>query len=128
MKFPLLVLTGLMAVFMTACAEDTTEVYLGTLVSGSITASDASGDGGRSQNYTIYVREGVEHYIYLTSTDGNITGVWSIDEDAYIVEANPSATTRTVAHTFSKTGIQTLFITSLASDVPSPFTFRIWIP
>ena len=128
MKLRFLVLAGLMAVFMTACGGETTEIYLGALVLGSVATSDASGDGWRSQNYTIYVREGVEHYIYLTTTDSNIMGIWSVDEDAYIVETDPSATTRTVAHTFSKTGTQTLFLRSLASDVPAPFTFKIWVP
>ena len=128
MKLPLFVLAILMSAVVTACGEDTTEIYLGTLVLGTVAASDANDDGGRSQAYTINVREGVEHYIYLTSTNGNIAGIWSVDEDGYIVEADPHATTHTVTHTFSKTGVQELFLRSLDSQIPSSFTFKIWVP
>jgi len=128
MKLLLLALAGLMAAVATACGGANTEVYLGTLVSGTVTASDPDTEGGKSQGYLIRVREGVEHYVYLNSPDGNIAGIWNAGGYDFILQANPEAETRTVTHTFSESGFQEIYVMSLDSDIPSPFTFKIWVP
>jgi hypothetical protein len=128
MKLLFLALAGLMAAFATACGGANTEVYVGTLVSGTVTASDPDTEGGKSQSYVIRVREGVEHYVFLNGPDGNIAGIWSAGADDFILQANPEAESRTATHTFSESGFQEIFVMSLDSDIPSPFTFKIWVP
>ena len=128
MKLFLLVLAGLMAVAVVACGGASTKVEKGKLVSGIITSSDANVEGWNSHSYVVDVFEGVEYFIRLTSTDGNILGIWSADAGDYIVEVNSEVEARTVAYTFSESGSQDLFIRSPDSDVPSPFTFKLWAP
>ncbi len=128
MKLFLLVLASLMAVAVVACGGGPTKFEKGKLVSGTITSSDAKVEGWNSHSYVVDVFEGVEYFIRLTSTDGNILGIWSADADDYIVEVNSEVDARTVAYTFSESGSQDLFIRSPDSDVPSPFTFKLWAP
>ena len=128
MNLFLLVLAGLMAVAVVACGGGATEIYVGKSVSGTITASDANEEGWSSQPYVITVREGLEYFIQLSSTSGNTVAVWSTDADDYIVEVNSGVIARTVAYTFSESGPQELFLRSPDSDVPSPFTFKVWAP
>ena len=128
MNLFLLVLAGLMAVAVVACGGGATEIYVGKSVSGTITALDANEEGWSSQPYVITVREGVEYFIQLASTNGNIVAVWSADADDYIVEVNSGVTARTVTYTFSESGPQELFLRSPDSAVPSSFTFKVWAP
>ena len=128
MKLLLLILAGLAAVALVACGGGPTQIEKGKLVTGTITASDASVDDWASQPYMVDVLKGVEYFIRLTSPDGNILGVWSADGDDNIVNVDAELTARTSAHTFSESGPQELYIRSPDSDVPSAFTFKIWAP
>ncbi len=122
MKLPLLVLTGLVAVAVTACGGGTTEIYLGTLVEG------ATDKGGESQGYVIDVDEGVEHYIFLSGTDSNIAGIWSAAEEDYLIEISPAKTARTVVYAFPGSGIQELYVRSLDTTIAASFAFKIYVP
>ena len=124
----MLALAGLMIAVTAACGGKTTEIYDGTLVSGTVDTKVADGDQRPRETYTIFVREDVEYYIFLTSPDSNIAGVWSVEEDGYIIKADASTDTRTGTHVFSETGYQTLFLKSLDDTQGSPFTFKIWVP
>ena len=121
MKLLLLALAGLMAA--TVACGGATEVKVGQLVSGTITASDADDGEWKSQTYVIDVREGVAYAFEVTSLDDDIVGIWNAD--GYIVEANLIVTTRSATYTFSKSGSQKLYLQSPASHVPSPFTFSV---
>ena len=128
MKLALLALAGLMVAVTAACGGKNTEIYDGTVVSGVIAATKSDRGQRPSETYTIFVREDVEYYIFLTSPNSNIAGVWSIEEDGYIIKANSSTGTRTGTHIFSETGYQTLFLKSLDHAQVSRFTFKIWEP
>ncbi len=116
-----------MAATVIACGG-ATEVKVGQLVSGTITASDTDDEDWKSKTYVIDVREDVQYSIDLTTTNGNIVGIWSADASGYIVEVNHAVTTRSAPYTFSEGGSQELFLQSPASHVPSPFIFKIWVP
>lgn len=128
MKLFLLALISVFALTMVACGGGATTIEKGKLVTGIITSSDSNVDDWKSQPYIVEVLEGVEYFMRLTSTDGNMVSVWSTDANDYIVEVNSESTARTVAYTFSETGPQELFLRSPDSDVPSSFTFELWRP
>ena len=128
MKLFLLVLAGLMAVSMVACGGGATKFEKGKLVTGTITASDSNVEGWNSQPYVVDLFGGIEYFIRLTSTNGNIMGIWSVEGDEYIVEVNSDVAARTVAYTFSETGPQEIFLRSPEADSPADFTFTIWAP
>ena len=124
----MLVMAVLMAAAVTGCGGQTREIFLGTLVEGVTTASNPDDVGGISETYLIEVHEGVEHYIYLSSPDGSIAGHWDANANDFIVQANTEKGVRTVTYTFSEDGFHEVFLRSLDSDIPSPFTFKIWAP
>ena len=128
MKPLLLVVVGLMAVAATACGGALTEIYMATVVSGVTTASNPDDLGGISESYSLKTREGVEHYVYLSSPDGNIAGLWDATANDFIIQANPESESRTITYTFSDGGIHEVFLRSLDSEIPSDYTFKIWIP
>ena len=128
MKLFLLVLAGLMAVSRVACGGGATKFEKGKLVTGTITASDSNVDGWNSEPYVVDLFGGIEYFIRLTSTNGNIMGIWSVEGDEYIVEVDSDVAARTVADTFSETGPQELFLRSPESDTPADFTFKLWAP
>jgi len=115
-------LASLVAVAATGRGADVTEVYLGSAVEG------VSGSSGMSKSYKIYVRKDMLHYIHLSSPNGNIIGLWSLDETAFLIEGDPQVPTRTVRHTFPRTGRQTVYLKSLDDGTPSEYTFKIWVP
>lgn len=127
MKFLLLVMAGLIAATMVACGGST-KVSLGELVSDTITSSDADDDDWKSKTYEIEVKAGVVYSFEVTSSDDDTIGIWNADANGYIVEANLIVTRRSANYVFSKDGTQKLYLQSPASDVPSPFTFRVSIP
>jgi len=117
-----------LAAVIAASGSDSIEIYLGTLVSDSITSSVATEGGGESKSYSIYVREGIERYVYLANSDGNLWGIWNADEEDYIIEAGSATGGRTVSLTFSQTDNQKLFVRTLNPDAPESFTFKIYVP
>ena len=128
MKFLLIALANMMALAATACGGAIIEVYLRALVSVVTTASNPNDIGGISDSYLVRVKEGVEYFVYLSSPDGNISGIWNANADDFIIQAKPGTESRTVTHRFSEGGFQEVFLRSLDSDMPSPFTFKIWNP
>ena len=127
MKILTLALGALFALAVAACGGGT-EIELGQLVSDTITESDANDDEWKSKTYVIDVQAGVPYLFELTSADADTVGIWSADADNYIVEVSPAVTSRFTTYVFSEGGSQKLFLQSPASDVPSPFTFRIGLP
>ena len=126
MRLRLLILAGLMSMAVVACGGAPTKIYLGTPVSGTLTSSDANVEGWKSKPYVIDVREGIEYFVQLAGKNGNNIGIWSTEADGYLVEIDSEVTARTSLYTFSETGPQELFLRSPDSEVPSPFTFRVW--
>ena len=128
MKLLLLALAGLMAMAVVACGGGATSFEKGKLVTGTITASDSNMEGWNSEPYVVELFGGIEYFVRLTSINGNIMGIWSVEGDEYIVEIDSDVAARTVAYTFSETGPQELFLRSPKSDIPADFTFTIWEP
>ena len=125
MKLLVFVLIGLMAAVV-ACGGGT-EISVGQLVSGTITASDEDDGEWKSQTYVIDVREGVAYEFELTSVDDDTVGIWNSDAQGYIVETNLIVTTRSATYIFPEDGSQKLYLQTPASDVPSPFIFKVTI-
>ena len=126
MKLIVFVLIGLMAA-VAACGGGGTEISVGQLVSGTITASDKDDGEWKSQTYVIDVREGVAYNFELTSVDDDTVGIWNAEARGYIVEANIVVAVRSATYIFREDGPQKLFLQSPASDVPSPFLFKVTI-
>ncbi len=126
MKLLVFVLIGLMAAVV-ACGGGGTEISVGQLVSGTITASDEDDGEWKSQTYVIDVREGVAYEFELTSVDDDTVGIWNSDAQGYIVETNIVVGVRSATYIFSEDGAQKLYLQSPASDVPSPFLFKVSI-
>ena len=116
MKLFLLVLVALMAVAVVACGGGPTKFEKGKLVSGIITSSDTNVEGWNSQTYVVDIFEGVEYFIRLTSTDGNVMGIWSTDAEDSIVEVNSDVDARTVAYPFAAPGAQSPYVRTLDSN------------
>ena len=128
MKLFLLVLAGLMAVAMVACGESAIKFEKGTLVTGTVTASDSDVEGWNSESYLVDVIANVEYSVRLTSTNGNVIGIWSVEGDEYIIKVDSEKAARTVAYVFSESGPQELILRSPESDIPADFTFKLWSP
>ena len=128
MRLLLFVLAGVTTVAATACGGQTREIFLDTLVVGVTTASNPEDVGGVSETYLIQITEGVEHYVYLGTPDGNIAGLWNANANDFIIQTNPQTESRTTTHTFSEGGFLKVFVRSEDSDIPSPFRFKIWAP
>jgi hypothetical protein len=126
MKLLVFAITGLMVALM-ACGGGGTEVSVGQLVSGTITSSGSDDGEWKSQTFVIDVREGVAYEFELTSLDDDTVGIWNADAQGYIVETNLIVTNRTATYIFEEDGSQKLYLQSPASDVPSPFTFKVSI-
>ena len=126
MRLLLFVLIGLMTT-VAACGSGGTEISIGQLVSGTITSSDSDDGEWKSQTYVIDVREGVAYEFELTSVDDDTVGIWNADAQGYIVETNLIVTTRSATYIFEEDGSQKLYLQSPASDVPSPFLFKVTI-
>lgn len=120
-----LVLACLMVVGAIACGGQTRKIFLETMVTGVTTASNPDDVGGISETYLIKVTEGVEHYVYLGTPDGNIAGLWNANANDFIIQTNPQTESRTVTHTFSEGGFLEVFVRSQDSDISSPFTFKV---
>ena len=45
-----------------------------------------------------------------------------------MLQANPEGETRTATGTVSDGDSQEIYVMTLASDIPSPFAFKIWVP
>lgn len=128
MRFLILGLAGLMALAGMACGESLTEIYLGSIVSGVTTSTAPDDVGGVSESYLIRVRDGVQHFVHLNAPEGNIVGLWDAKTNDFILQANPNTNSRTVSYTFTGGILQTVFVRSLDSDIPSPFEIKIWVP
>ena len=126
MKLLVFVLIGLMTTVV-ACGGGGTEISIGQLVSGTITSSDSDDGEWKSQTFVIDVREGVAYEFELTSVDDDTVGIWNADAQGYIVETNLIVTTRSATYIFEQDGSQKLYLQSPASDVPSPFLFKVTI-
>jgi hypothetical protein len=127
MKLFILALVSLMFTAVVACGGGGTEIKVGQLVSGTITDSDDDDGEWKSQTFVIEVSEGVAYSFELTSVDDDTVGIWSADAAGYIVESNIIVPIRTETHIFTEGGSQKLFLQSPASDVPSPFLFKVKI-
>ncbi len=126
MKLLVFVLIGLMAAVV-ACGGGGTEISVGQLVSGTITASDNDDGEWKSQTYVIDVREGVAYEFELTSVEDDTIGIWNSDAQGYFVETNIVVGVRSAIYIFSEDGSQKLYLQSPKSDVPSPFLFKVTI-
>ena len=127
MKFLLLALTVQIAIGALACGGST-EIRVGQLISDTITSSDATDDEWKSKTYVVDVDAGTPYLLELTTSNSNTVGVWSGDAQGYILQVSPVVTIRSATYVFTEGGSQKLFIQSPASDVPSPFTFKIKFP
>jgi hypothetical protein len=114
-------------VILVACGEGATKVERGDLVEGTVTASDSTVDGWKSKPYLITIFENVEYFIRLTSPTGTPVGLWNPVAEEFIVEVDRQMMGRTVAYTFAEGDSREIFVRSLDSDVPAPFTFTFWI-
>ncbi len=126
MKLLVFVLMGLMATAM-ACGGGGTEISVGQLVSGTITSSDSDDGEWKTQTFVIDVREGVAYEFELTSVDDDTVGIWNAEAQGYIVESNIVVPIRSATYIFPEDGSQKLYLQSPASDVPSPFLFKVSI-
>ena len=127
-RFLLLALAGLLALAVTACSPQTREIFQGMLVEGVTTTSNPEDLGGVSETYLIKVSEGVEHYVHLGNPDNNISGIWDVTTNDFIIQANPATQSRTTTYTFTEGGFHRVLLRSLDSEIRSPFTFKIWVP
>ena len=100
---------------------------MGQLVSRTITASDEDDGEWKSKTYVIDVREGVAYNFELTSVDDDTVGIWNAEAQGYIVETNIVVGVRSATYIFPEDGSQKLYLQSPASDVPSPFLFKVTI-
>ena len=126
MKLLFFSLAGLIALAVVACGG-ATEIKVGQLVSGTITESDADDGEWKSQTYVIDVRGGIPYSFELTSLDDDTVGIWNAEARGYIVETNIVVTDRSATYIFPEDGSQKLYLQSPASDVPSPFLFKVTI-
>ena len=69
----------------------------------------------------------VPYSFELTSIDDDTVDIWNAEASGYIVETNLIVTNRTKTFIFPESGSQKFYLQNLASDVPSPFTFKVSI-
>ena len=69
----------------------------------------------------------VPYSFELTSIDDDTVGIWNAEASGYIVETNLIVTNRTKTFIFPESGSQKFYLQNPASDVPSPFTFKVSI-
>ena len=121
-------LAGLLVIAFAPCGASSTEVFFGAVVDGVADESNEIEEGGKSENFRINVRKGLQLYVHLSSTDSNVLGLWDADKQEYLMEANQDALTRTTRHTYDSTGFHNFCVRTADSKIDSSFTFKFTIP